>query len=114
VDVMYAWHCLIWKSRGSPPSGKVFQLSADQSRHRLKQAVSEVLKVPEAEIGLHSLRAGAATDADESGWSLSEIMFMGRWRSPTVLVYLRSGQRMAHDLGLSWQAGSQQRPTMFS
>jgi hypothetical protein len=29
------------------------------------------------QFGLHSLRAGAATDAEELGWSVSQIMFMG-------------------------------------
>jgi hypothetical protein len=91
---------------------KVFDISKDYARDALKTTAAMALQRGRECFGLHSLRAGAATDAEMRGFSMSSIMFMGRWRSPTVLVYLRSGQRMLHDLGLASSQGAMHRTTL--
>jgi hypothetical protein len=58
-----------------------------------------VLQQPAGYFGFHSLRAGAAMDAERDGWALSGIMHAGRWRSATVLQYLRNGEQLAQVLG---------------
>jgi hypothetical protein len=113
VHLMWIWRQYMLSTQGELPS-LVFPWSVDQCRRDFKEIAHKVLKCAQRDIGLHSLRAGAASDAEEQGLTLSDIMFMGRWRSPTVLVYLRNGQKKAHELGLSWNAGTMIRPSMFS
>jgi hypothetical protein len=113
--VMMLWY---WyrdsAQRGWPSGDKVFSLSADQARTFFKAAAAAALNMPASEFGLHSLRAGAATDAEELGYTMSQIMFQGRWRSATMLVYLRNGMKMAQELGVRAPKGVSMRSTMFS
>jgi hypothetical protein len=113
--VLMLWH---WyqssAQRGWPSGDKVFSLSVDQARTLFKEAAAVGLNMPAADFGLHSLRAGAATDAEEMGFTMSQIMFQGRWRSATMLVYLRNGQKMAQELGVRAPKGVSLRSTLFS
>ena len=47
---------------------------------------------------MDSRRAGGATDADKQGSSFREIQAMGRWRSRTVLKYIRNLYVIAREL----------------
>ena len=49
---------------------------------------------------LHSLRARAATDTETHGRYVRKIMFQGRWKSATVLLYMHNAERRAQELGL--------------
>ncbi len=113
--VLMLWH---WyrnsAQRGWPAGDKVFSVSADQARQFFKETAAVGLNMPVSQFGLHSLRAGAATDAEELGYTMSQIMFQGRWRSATMLVYLRNGQKMAQELGVSASKGVSLRSTLFS
>lgn len=112
VKAIWAWRQLTLRTYGYlGPS--VFSFTVDAVRKAFQGVAVESLGGVPKDYGLHSLRAGAATDAEEDGWSISEIMFMGRWRSPTVLVYLRQGDRWMHELRLPSRKGTTVRPTMF-
>jgi hypothetical protein len=113
VKLLWKWRLSVLQFRGAL-TGVVFPDTVDKARHLLKELCHKVLNYPPKDSGLHSLRAGAASDAEKQNKTLSEIMFMGRWRSPTVLVYLRNGQRAAHELNLPWKQGTMIRPSMFS
>ena len=69
-------------------------------RKRFQDIAVLVLGGEPRQYGLHSLRAGAATDAETDGKHLSEIMFQGSWKSATVFQYMRNGERRAQELGL--------------
>jgi hypothetical protein len=112
VSALWGWHSMCIRMYGALPAS-VFSLSVDAVRQAFQQTAASQLGGVPRDYGLHSLRAGAATDAEEEGWSISEIMFMGRWRSPTVLVYLRQGDRWLHELGLPARTGTTVRPTLF-
>jgi integrase len=112
VSAMWGWKQLCIRTYGYLGCA-VFTFSTDAVRNAFQNIAAESLGGEPKRYGLHSLRAGAATDAEEYGWGISEIMFMGRWRSPTVLVYLRQGDRWLHELGLPPRAGTTVRPTMF-
>lgn len=112
VNAMWSWQQMTLRTSGQLGEA-VFSLHVDAVRKAFQQVASGALGGIPKQFGLHSLRAGAATDAEESGWGISEIMFMGRWRSPTVLVYLRQGDRWLHELGASARAGTTVRPTLF-
>jgi hypothetical protein len=113
--VRMLWHWYLQSAKqGWPYGGKVFGMSADQSRKLFQSAAAASLQMPESEFGLHSLRAGGATDAEELGYTLSQIMFQGRWRSATMLVYLRNGHKMAQELGIRAPKGLSVRSTLFS
>ena len=94
-------------------TGQVFRSSIDGVRRAFQEVAAITLGGDPKDYGLHSLRAGGATDAEELGCSVSEIMFMGRWRSPTVLVYLRQGDRWLHQLGVPARTGTTIRPTLY-
>jgi integrase len=113
VFQMWKWYGLSGE-RGWPNGDKVFGLSSDQSRKLFQKTAAAVLKMNPVAFGLHSLRAGAATDCEELGYTLSQIQFQGRWRSATMLVYLRNGHRMAQEIGVRAPRGLSARPTMFS
>ncbi len=112
VNALWGWRSMCIRLHGGVPES-VFSFSVDVVRQALQQTAAVQLGGAPKDYGLHSLRAGAATDAEEEGWSISEIMFMGRWRSPTVLVYLRQGDRWLHELGLPARTGITVRPTLF-
>lgn len=81
-------------------SGTVFSTDCGVARKKFQEIAVWVLGGEPGQYGLHSLRAGAATDAEVDGKQLSEIMFQGRWKSATVLQYMRNGERRAQELGL--------------
>jgi integrase len=112
VKAMWAWKQVTMRTYGHL-GPDVFSYTVDNVRKAFQSVAAESLGGTPQAYGLHSLRAGAATDAEELGWSVSEIMFMGRWRSPTVLVYLRQGDRWMHQLGLPMRSGTTTRPTLF-
>jgi hypothetical protein len=112
VSALWGWRSMAQRLYGNLPEA-VFTFSVDGVRQAFQQTASTQLGGVPKDYGLHSLRAGAATDAEEEGWSISEIMFMGRWRSPTVLVYLRQGDRWLHELRLPARTGTTVRPTLF-
>jgi hypothetical protein len=113
VKALWVWKQMTIRTYGYL-GADVFSYSVDNVRHAFQAVAAESLGGSPRDYGLHSLRAGAATDAEEQGWAISEIMFMGRWRSPTVLVYLRQGDRWLHQLGLPARSGTTVRPTLFS
>lgn len=112
VNALWGWYHMCIRSYGSA-TGAVFCFNIDWVRKYFQEVAATALGGVPRDFGLHSLRAGGATDAEESGWSISEIMFMGRWRSPTVLVYLRQGDRWLHELGVPARTGTTIRPTLF-
>jgi hypothetical protein len=112
VKAMWAWQQMTIRTYGYL-GPDVFSFSVDNVRKAFQVVAAESIGGLPKDYGLHSLRAGAATDAEEQGWSISEIMFMGRWRSPTVLIYLRQGDRWLHELGLPPRSGTTVRPTLF-
>ena len=75
--------------RGLPEA--VLPFSVDTVRQLFQQTAAAQLGGDPKDSGLDSLRAGAATDAAEEGWSISDNMRMCTWRSATVLVYRRQG-----------------------
>ena len=101
VSCMWEW----WKV-ADHSAGRVFVLKVDHARALLKRYASLVSDNPGGDYGLHSLRAGGATDADAQGKSLGEIKVMGRWRSTTVLQYIRHADAIARDLGIPQSRGS--------
>lgn len=66
-----------------------FTLSSNVACVEFKTMATDVLGGALTQFGLHSLRAGAANDAELQGCSLSEIMFQGSWKSGTVLQYAK-------------------------
>jgi integrase len=112
VKAMWAWKQMTLRTYGYLDPD-VFSYTVDNVRKAFQSVAAECLGGTPQAYGLHSLRAGAATDAEELGWSVSEIMFMGRWQSTTVLVYLRQGDRWMHQLGLPMRSGTTTRPTML-
>ena len=68
-----------WQAWQAEPQGRMFQMSVDEARGMLKDAAAWVTGMSPDVFGLHSLRAGAATDAEKMGMCMSEIMYMGRW-----------------------------------
>ena len=101
VSCMWEW----WKV-ADHSTGRVFVLKVDEARALLKRYVAVASDNPGGDYGLHSLRAGGATDADAQGKSLGEIQVMGRWRSTTVLQYIRHADAMAKELGIPQSRGS--------
>ena len=81
-------------------SGTVFSTDRGVVRKRFQAVAVLVLGGEPGQYRLHSLTAGAATDAETDGTYLCEILFQGRWKSGTVLQYMRNGERRAHELGL--------------
>jgi hypothetical protein len=112
VKAMWAWKKITIRTYGYLDPD-VFSYTVDNVRKAFQRVAAESPGGTPQAYGLHLLRAGAATDAKELGWSVSEIMFMGRWQSPTVLVYLRQGARWMHQLGLPMRSGTTTRPAMF-
>jgi hypothetical protein len=86
--------------RVAPLGGRVFQLDVGMVRRSFQSMAAQALGGLGEQYGLHSLRAGAATDAEADGRHLSEIMFQGRWKSATVLQYMRNGEQLASVLGV--------------
>jgi hypothetical protein len=82
------------------PMGEVFNVTEEVARKALKTAAAKAMQVHPSTVGLRSLRAGRATNTKELGLTLSQTMFMGRWRSPTVLAYRREGDLMLAQLGM--------------
>jgi integrase len=111
VKAMWSWQQSTLRSYGYLGEA-VFSFQVDAVRKAFQQVAAASLGGLPQQFGLHSLRAGAATDAEELGWSVSQIMFMGRWRSPTVLVYLRQGDKWLHELGVPSRTGTTVRPTL--
>jgi hypothetical protein len=82
------------------PMGEVLNVTEEVARKALKTAAANAMQVHPSKVGLHSLRAGGATNTKELGLTLSQTMFMGRWRSPTVLAYRRESDLMLAQLGM--------------
>jgi hypothetical protein len=106
VNALWGWYQMCMRESGQAV-GAVFRFSIDWVRKMFQHVAAATIGGVPKDDGLHSLRAG------EVGWSISEIMFMGRWRSPTVLVYLRQGDRWLHQLSLPAKRGLTVRPTLF-
>lgn len=96
VRAVVAW-C---RCRGRPRSGPVFQMSTEEARAAFQEGAAGCLGGNPSQYGLHSLRAGAATDAEAEGRPVSEIKFLGRWQSASVLQYMRAGEQLAAEYGL--------------
>lgn len=96
VKLLHAWSLVC---KGAPPHAAVFPMGQAAARRAVQQLAAATTGCRPHQFGLHSLRAGAATDAEKDGRCLSEIMFKGRWRSSTVLRYLRNGEQLARVLG---------------
>lgn len=103
VRHMWDWLKISYKTSARH---KVFSLSSDRARALLKSAAAAVTKNANNDFGLHSLRAGGATDAAAQGVHLSEIMSMGRWTSSTVLHYIRSADEIAKALNMPQPRGA--------
>ena len=101
VSCMWEW----WKV-ADHSTGRVFVLKVDHARALLKRYAALASDNPGGDYGLHSLRAGGATDTDSQGKSLGEIKVMGRWRSTTVLQYIRHADAIAKELGIPQSRGS--------
>ena len=101
VRAMAAW-C---RQCGRPRGGRVFALDAGTCRTLFQEQAARALGGAPRQYGLHSLRAGAATDAEMQGCSFSEIMFLGRGQSTCVLQYMRAGERLAAELGVPRAGG---------
>ena len=90
VRLLQAWY----QQSGRPKRGAVFTVSESRARKGLQRMAAEVTGANATEFGLHSLRAGGATDMEADGASMSRIMLRGRWRSSAVLLYLRGGEEL--------------------
>ena len=97
VRALWRW----FKAQGCPDGGRVFVTSEGEARLALQVMAAAATREDPACFGLHSLRAGGATDLEAEGASLSYIMSRGRWRSCAVLLYLRGGESMAQILRAS-------------
>ena len=113
VQALFAWRQFTRATQGEA-TGRIFAWRSDTATKLFKKVGAKALGCDEKWLGLHSLRAGAASDAEEKGWTISQIMFMGRWRSPCVLHYMRNGERMLVDMGQAAGKTLSVRPTMFS
>lgn len=111
IQALWSWRSACMAMYGGLHE-QVFELTVDGVRQAFQVVATAALGGSNADYGLHSLRAGGATDAEEKGYSLSEIMFLGRWRSPAVLVYLSQGERWAQELRLGNKQGTMSRPTL--
>ena len=60
----------------------------DHVRAKLKAALC-ALNLDPVHYGMHSMRAGHATDMYKQGYSISEIKKAGRWKSNAVYKYLK-------------------------
>ena len=80
-------------------SRTVFITDCGVVRKRFQDVAVLMIGGEPGQYELHSLGAGAATDVETNGRYLSEIMFQGRWKSATVLQYMRNGERRAQELG---------------
>lgn len=78
----------------------MFDLSTERAWAELQRRRAGVLGGKSGRYGLHSLRAGAATDAKAAGRPVSEIMFLGRWQSAVLLQYMCAGEQLAAEFGL--------------
>jgi hypothetical protein len=110
---MWKWMESSVDARNALPQ-KVFSFSKDSARKLLKDTAAMVSRNPAADYGLHSLRAGGATDADQQGKTLGEIMVMGRWRSAVVLQYIRSVDEVAKELKKAQPRGHASRSAFDS
>lgn len=88
VQQVYEW----WRQCKKPVAGPVFICGEEAARKQLQATASEVTGVKAAEFGLHSLRAGGATDMEQKKMPLSQIKHLGRWKSAAVLLYMRGGE----------------------
>jgi site-specific recombinase XerD len=68
-------------------------LSSAQFASVLKKAVKAVGLNP-ANFSPHSFRIGAATSAAAAGTPIEKIKGMGRWRSQSVLTYIRPNREI--------------------
>ncbi len=55
----------------------------------MRKALSLMHGVENQEYGMHSLRAGKATDLFRRGATESEIKSVGRWKSSAVYKYIK-------------------------
>jgi integrase len=108
VQQVFEW----WRQSKKPTKGRVFSCSEETARKQLQRLASEVTGRPGAEFGLHSLRAGGATDMEQGGAPLSQIKHLGRWRSAAVLLYLRGGEVVASAADLKAQGGGNMRTAL--
>ena len=97
---LWSWRKAL-EASSSHMKGHVFTEEIDVVRKCFQNTAATTLGGTNDQYGLHSLRAGSATDAKSEGKCLSEIMFSGRWKSATVLQYLRGGEQRAQQLGLN-------------
>ena len=69
-------------------------------KHHLAPTISHIY----GSVSCHSLRAGAATTAELLGWTKTEIMGAGRWRSDSYNAYIALPQitRINHAAQLSF------------
>ena len=93
---------MLEKHRGGEQnsSGTVLSTDCGVVRKIFRDVAVLVLGGEPGQYGLHSLRAGAAMDAETDDTYPCEILFQGRWKSATVLQYTRNGERRAQELGL--------------
>ena len=83
-----------FSSHPSLPNDPLFLLSSGQSlsyeayNSSIKQLVRK-LGLDPSNYSSHSLRAGAATQAAQTGLDSTSIKRLGRWRSQAYMVYLR-------------------------
>lgn len=108
VQQMFLW----WRACAQPTRGQVFRQSEETARKTLQELASRVTGRPKAEFGLHSLRAGGATDMEQQGVALSQIKHLGRWRSAAVLLYLRGGEVVASAAELKVTGGRSRRTAL--
>ena len=100
VMSMHTWFMGSLSLGWMEPQQSVFPIGVESARKLPQTAASAVTGMPPVHFGLHSLRAGGATDADADGASIAAIMMKGRWRSPVVLQYMRGGDALARDMGI--------------
>lgn len=104
VAWMWRWYRHTMKRLGNLPR-KVFSWGQEEARHVLQTAAVAVTQGSRSDFGLHSLRAGGATDADSQGFSVGQIQLLGRWRSAVVLHYIRAADELADQWGIAQRRG---------
>jgi hypothetical protein len=68
------------------PVCELFTVAEEVVCKAWKAAAVKATQVDANTVKQHSLRAGGATDTEELSLTLTEAVFMGAWRSSTVLA----------------------------
>ncbi len=81
------------KTPPSQPSGVSTELTISHQHNHMKDVIAaigkDVLHIKKLEIGMHSIRSGAAMAMFLSDCSVCQIMMIGRWSSDAFLRYIR-------------------------